>query len=214
MRVGAASRLAAALGTTMLVLCGCSEGGVGTSATYTFDPADTPVDVDTPELRQAKAAAGIEPCPDTDLEAAASEGGLPALVLPCLGGGDFVNLAGLGSAAVINLWAQYCGPCRTEAPRFQQVHEAADGDVAIIGVDWQDPLPGRAIAFAEEYGLTYPQVADPEAATRAPLRVSGLPVTLFVDADGKVRHAVYGEVESAAELVGLIRTHLGVEVAL
>jgi thiol-disulfide isomerase/thioredoxin len=135
-------------------------------------------------------------------------------VLPCLGGGDFVNLAGLGSAAVINLWAQYCGPCRTEAPRFQQVHEAADGDVAIIGVDWQDPLPGRAIAFAEEYGLTYPQVADPEAATRAPLRVSGLPVTLFVDADGKVRHAVYGEVESAAELVGLIRTHLGVEVAL
>jgi hypothetical protein len=94
------------------------------------------------------------------------------------------------------------------------VHEAADGDVAIIGVDWQDPLPGRAIAFAEEYGLTYPQVADPEAATRAPLRVSGLPVTLFVDADGKVRHAVYGEVESAAELVGLIRTHLGVEVAL
>jgi cytochrome c biogenesis protein CcmG, thiol:disulfide interchange protein DsbE len=214
MTVRSGFRLAAALGTTLLVFSGCGDGGVDTSATYTFDPADARVDVDTPELRQAKAAAAIEPCPETDLEAQGSEGGLPALVLPCLGGGAAVNLAGLGSPTVINLWAQYCGPCRTEAPRFQQVHEAADGDVTIIGIDWQDPLPGRAIAFADEYGLTYPQVADPDAATRAPLRVSGLPVTLFVDADGTVQHAVYGEVKSAAELVGLIQTHLGVEVAL
>jgi thiol-disulfide isomerase/thioredoxin len=206
--------MSAVLATTTLLVTACGGGGVDTSATYTFDPSDASVDVDTPALQEAKAAAGIEPCPDTDQDTTARAGGLPAVVLPCLGGGPAVNLAGLGAPAVINLWAQYCGPCRTEAPRFQAVHAAAGDDVAVVGIDWQDPLPGKAIAFAEEYGLTYPQLADPEGATRGPLRVSGLPVTLFVAEDGRVVHAVYGEVTSARQLVELISTHLDVEVAL
>ena len=214
MRFRAAARLAAATGAILLTMSSCGDGSVDTSATYTFDPADAPVDVDSPQLRVAKDAAGIEACPDTDLQAQPVDRGLPALVLPCLGGGDAVNLAGIRTPAVINLWAQYCGPCRSESPRFQQVHEAAGGDVSILGIDWQDPLPGKAIAFAKEYGLTYPQLADPDAATRAPLRISALPVTLFVDAEGRVAHAVYGEVASTSELVGLIEQHLGVVVTL
>jgi thiol-disulfide isomerase/thioredoxin len=213
MTAGRRLRLAAA-SVAVLAATGCGESGVDSSTSYTFDPQDANVDVDTPALRAAKAEAEIEPCPETDLGTSPAEGALPSVVLPCLGGGRDVNLADLGRPAVLNLWAQYCGPCRTEAPRFQQLHEAAGDAVLVLGVNWQDPLPGRAVAFADEYGLTYPQVADPEAATRKPLRVSALPVTVFVAADGTVRHVVYGEVESAAELVGLVDEHLGVEVQL
>ena len=56
----------------------------------------------------------------------------------------------------------------------------------VLGVDFYDPIPGKALAFADELGLTYPQIADPEAATRAPMRVQGLPMTVFVDEDGEV----------------------------
>ena len=114
-----------------------------------------------------------------------STAGCPRSRLPCLGGGRDVDLAGLtGEPTVLNFWAQTCGPCRQESPLFQQLHET--GDVRVLGVDFYDPIPGKALAFADELGLTYPQIADPEAATRAPMRVQGLPMTVFVDEDGKV----------------------------
>jgi thiol-disulfide isomerase/thioredoxin len=210
-RRGAAATVGLA---TLLALAGCGGSTIDSAATYTFDPGSADVDVDTPELRAAKAAAGIAPCPSSDLDAAAVDRGVPALVLPCLGGGREVNLAGLGTPTVLNLWAQYCGPCRAEAPRFQELYEAARGEVAVIGVDWQEPQPGRAIAFADELGLTYPQLADPEAATRAPLRINALPVTVFIEADGTIEFLHHGEVKSSQDLARLVDEHLDVQVSM
>ena len=210
------TRPAAAVGAAALLAltAGCGDASIDSAATYTFDPGSASVDVDTPELREAKAEAGIAPCPVSDLDAEAGDRGVPALVLPCLGGGEAVNLAGLGTPAVLNLWAQYCGPCRSEAPRFQDFYEAARGKVVVIGVDWQEPQPGRAIAFADELGLTYPQLADPEAATRAPLRINALPVTVLVDSGGTIDFIHHGEVDSVQDLAELVDEHLGVRVAL
>ncbi len=202
--------LAAAL---LLAVCACSAPVPSEAEPYEFDQRDTAVKVDTPELREQKAAAAIEPCPASDGSATTVERGLPHLRLPCLGGGRDVDLAGLrGTPTVINLWAQYCGPCRQEAPLFQRFHEAAGDDVAVIGIDWQDTRPGAAIAFADELGLTYPQLADPEAATRAPLRVSALPMTLLVDEQGVVVHTQYTVVTSIGELADLVERKLGVRV--
>ncbi|MBA3309252.1 MAG: TlpA family protein disulfide reductase [Nocardioidaceae bacterium] len=197
----------------LLAGAGCAGADQRAGPTYTFDPRQAPVDIDTAELRKQKAAAGIEGCPVTDLHAAARPWGLPAVRLPCLGGGRDVNLAGLGGTPmVINFWAQTCGPCRTEAPLFQQLHQAAGDRLAVIGVNWQDPRPGYALAFADELGLTYPQIADPEAVTRAPMRISALPVTVFVDSAGKVTHTEYGAVESTADLAALVDDHLGLDL--
>lgn len=198
----------------LVVTTGCAGGDRGSGSAYRFDAQHAPVDVDTAELRERKAAAEIADCPTTDLEATAQHAGLPAVTLPCLGGGPDVNLAGLdGTPMVINFWAQTCGPCRTESPLFQQLHRAAGDRLAVIGVDWQDPRPGYALAFADELGLTYPQLADPEAATRVPMRISALPVTVFVDSAGRVTHTEYGAVESTADLAGLVDDHLGLDLA-
>lgn len=114
---------------------------------------------------------------------------------------------------MLNFWSQTCGPCRTESPILQQVHEAAGDRVRMVGVDWQDPRPSYAIGFAAELGLTYPQVADPEGATRAPLRITALPVTVLVDARGQIVHTETGPVESVQDLTTLISDHLGVTVS-
>ena len=198
----------------VLALTACGSATIPKAAPYTYDSGKAAVDVDTPALRQAKAAADIQPCPASDQGATQTDKGLPAITLPCLGGGKAVDLAGLtGKPTVLNFWAQTCGPCRQESPLFQRLHEKAP-DVQVIGVDFYDPLPSRAIAFADELGLTYPQVADPEAATRAPLRVSGIPMTIFLAPDGTVRHVEYGAVRSASDLATLVKTHLDVDVDL
>ncbi|MBA2699803.1 MAG: TlpA family protein disulfide reductase [Nocardioidaceae bacterium] len=205
-------RETALVGAGVLLAGACSAPPPAEDKPYEFDQQQASVKVDTPKLREQKAAAGIANCPTSDTTAVHVDGGLPALTLPCLGGGRDVQLAGLrGTPTVVNFWAQYCGPCRAEAPLFQQLHEAGGADLAVIGIDWQD-RPGFALAFANELGLTYPQIADPDAVTRAPLRVSALPMTMLIDADGKIAHTTYGAIESLTELADLVDRELGVRV--
>jgi thiol-disulfide isomerase/thioredoxin len=110
----------------------------------------------------------------------------------------------------VNLWAQYCGPCQQESPVIQRFYEDAGSRVSVIGIDFADPLPSRAIAFAARYHLTYPQLADPDAVLKGPLRAAGIPITLFVRADGSIASTHYGPVTSLRQLRSLVRQHLGV----
>jgi cytochrome c biogenesis protein CcmG, thiol:disulfide interchange protein DsbE len=205
---------AAVLVGTVVLATGCSSAGTP-QASYVFKPDHSAVRVDTPQLRAEKAAAGIENCPRSRPPTHAVDGAktMPRITLPCLGGGRSVDLAGLtGTPTVVNFWAQSCGPCRAESPILQRVHEAARGRLRVIGVDWEDSQPGMAIAFARQLGLTYPQVADPDAATRKPLGIAGLPVSVFLDSSGRIVHANYGAVTSASALTALVSRYLHVDV--
>jgi hypothetical protein len=97
-------------------------------------------------------------------------------------------------------------------PLLQRLHESSDA-VHVLGVDFQDLQPGRAIALAEATGVTYPSVADVEGALKEPpLSVRGLPWTLFVDRDGQVVATERGAFDSYADLTGAVSDHLGVTV--
>lgn len=166
------------------------------------------------EVLGARQQAGIEACPASDLDAKAVEGGLPALTLDCLGGDTRVNLAGLptGRPRVVNLWAQWCQPCEKEAPAFGEVSSQATGKVDFLGINYADPFTGKAIDFAIKYQTLYPHLSDPDRAGRGPLRAPGPPVTLFVDANGKVVHRDATAYESADALRADIKKYLGVQV--
>lgn len=191
------------------IACGSSAPP---DAHYSFDPQQAAVKVDTAGLRALKAAAGIAPCPASVSAPNAKGDGLPSITLPCLGGGRDVELAGLRGPLLLNFWSQTCGPCRQESPLLQRFSVAAAGKVRVMGVDFFDPRPALALEFAKAYGLTYPQVADPDAATKAGLHIAGLPTTLLIDSAGRVAYTQVGPVTSAAQLNQLVRQHLGVTV--
>lgn len=140
----------------------------------------------------------------------AVEGGLPDLTFDCLGGGGQASLTGLaqGRPVVINIWAQWCGPCRHEAPVLSAVSRQAVGKVDFWGIDLTDPRPDLAIEFAKQAGWDYPQLADPEGLikTEAPAP----PTTLFVAADGRVVSRHFGVLTTEKQLKELIGKHLGV----
>ena len=147
----------------------------------------------------------------SDPGAAAVDSGLPDVVLACLGGGRSVRLAGLrGRPMLLNVWAQWCAPCRTEAPFLSQVAQADSGRLLVLGVDYADPLPGRAIEFARVSGWRYPQLVDQDKALTAPLRLAAIPQTFFVTADGTIAFRHSGPFTSAAQLTSLLAEHLGV----
>ncbi len=162
------------------------------------------------DLAERKKAAGIADCPASDPNVKPVEGGLPDVVLQCLGGGTPTRLAGLrGRPMLINVWAQWCQPCRQEAPFLAEIAITNDTDLMILGVDFNDPRPELAIDFAEVASWTYPQLADQDKAISAPLQLSNIPQTLLVDADGRVVHRHAGPFQSADQIRQLLRRHLG-----
>ena len=198
-------RLAAALVAGAVVLAGC------TAPTTSVAPPP-PAKVD-PALVSQREAAGIADCPETPAEASPVAGGLPDLILGCLGSPRRVNLAGLrGRPMVINFWAQWCMPCRAEAPHLREFHERAGEKVVVLGVDYADPEPALALAFAAESGWTYPHVTDPLKQTSAPVRFTGIPVTVFVDAQGRIVYRWIGAFGSTEQIVGFTEQYLGVRV--
>lgn len=205
--------LLATLG-ALVLLAGCS---IGTPPDASDGPAapttQTDVDVDTAQLREAKADAGIADCAPGPRDAA-REGGLPDLTLPCLGGGPDVPLPSLQGPMVINLFAQWCEPCRDELPFYQRLHDEAGDRVQVVGIDYLDTQPAGALELARQTGVTYPLLADPAGALRQEFRVRGLPGLVFVDADGRVTNPggrpTFTVIRSYAQLTDLVREHLGV----
>jgi thiol-disulfide isomerase/thioredoxin len=67
-----------------------------------------------------------------------------------------------GKVLVINLWGQWCGPCRTEAPEMQKLYEETKDDgVVVLGIDVRDHDRSAPQDFMRDRGLTYPSIYDP-----------------------------------------------------
>jgi len=197
------------LATVALLLAACTSAEEPTPPTFA---KGRPADGASPQaLVRLKHEAGIAACPRLPAVGGPAADGLPDITLGCLGGGRPVNLAALrGVPTVVNVWAQYCGPCVQESPLFQRLHEEKGTPVRVIGVDFDDPLTARAISFAASVGITYPQLTDPDTDLRTTMGVTALPVTFFVDAQGRVTERLIGPVTSYDQLTSLVRDHLGV----
>jgi thiol-disulfide isomerase/thioredoxin len=188
----------------MTLLAGCSgPGGQGPAspdgaAAATLSPAASGSSL--------AAAVALDRCPA--VEGGSGPAALPDAPLPCLGPGAPVRLSALhGAPTVVNVWATWCGPCRTELPHFQWLHDATGGRVRVLGVLYEDD-PAGGLAFARKLGVRFPSVIDADGTLKSS-GVVGLPVTFFVAPDGATSRKL-GEVKSRAELRDLIAQRLGV----
>ena len=126
------------------------------------------------------------------------QGGLPDLSLPCLGEGPDVSLSHLaGRPTLINLWASWCGPCREEMPLLQDAFEQHGEQIRFLGIVTRDK-PSVARDFASTVGAKYPHAVDTAGALLDTLGVPGLPVTLAVDANGRIVAKKIGQMDASA----------------
>ncbi|MGY1679633.1 TlpA family protein disulfide reductase [Geodermatophilus sp. SYSU D01176] len=153
--------------------------------------------------------AALAPCPEQPDRPAEGAQTLPALELPCPGGGSLDLGRAPGVPTVVNLWASWCGPCREELPLVQGLADAAGGRLAVVGVVSKDGAP-QAASFAADAGATFPSAFDGDGELMAQLGLAGLPYTYLLDADGGIAHVQVGPVTDLAELQGLVAEHLGV----
>jgi thiol-disulfide isomerase/thioredoxin len=116
--------------------------------------------------------------------------------------GRLLSLRTLGPAVVvvINVWASWCGPCRTESPVLASEARALQGHgVRFLGLDEEDRT-AAARAYAVSAGEIYPSLVDHDGALLRRLTLlppQGIPSTLVLDSSGRVAARVIGMVTRA-----------------
>ena len=136
---------------------------------------------------------------------------------PLDAGGVFSSADYSGQVMVVNFWYAGCPPCRLEAPDLEALHqEFLDDGVVFVGVNIIDQAP-TALAFAEEFGVTYPSIIDTNdgsvrLAFAGQVAPNAVPTTLVMDQQGRIAARISGLLTEPDVLAELIRDVQG-EVA-
>jgi thiol-disulfide isomerase/thioredoxin len=117
--------------------------------------------------------------PEREREAA------PDFDLPTIAGGRLSSAALRGRVVLINFWASWCAPCRTEMPALDSLRrEIADTDFVFLGLNEEEDV-GAARRFVEEFGFDFPVLLG-RGAMRRWFHYPGLPYTVLLDRTGRI----------------------------
>lgn len=99
-----------------------------------------------------------------------------------------------GQVVLVNIWATWCGPCRTEMPSIEALHRAlGPRGLRVVAVSVDDPgQEAKIAAFAREYGLTFELLHDPSGAIQRTYQTTGVPETFVIGRDGVIRKKEIG----------------------
>ena len=118
-----------------------------------------------------------------------------------------------GMPLVINVWASWCGPCRMEMGSLEKLYRRFGGKrFQVIGISTDDYLE-PAKATVRESGITFGNYIDSRLALENMLGANRIPLTLLVDAQGRVLGKYYGAKDwNSPEAVELIGKSFGIKL--
>ena len=133
------------------------------------------------------------------------------LSLDCLDGSESIKLSMIKGPAVVNVWASWCTSCEDELPFLKEFSKINGEKVQFIGIDVEEKSATVGANFAKKNNMSWPHLFDPDGRT-SELFGMGIPVTWFIDRNGKVTFKKIGTIKSLSELKGLVDQYLGVKI--
>jgi thiol-disulfide isomerase/thioredoxin len=115
-----------------------------------------------------------------------------------------------GKVLLINIWATWCEPCRAEMPAIERLHHlVTDTAFRIVSVSIDKADSGSVMAFARDFGLTFPILQNQSGDIQDIYQTTGVPESFVVDRNGVIMKKVIGAAEWDGPVnVGLIRSLL------
>lgn len=125
----------------------------------------------------------------------------PAFTLKTLAGSPASLSDYKGHPVLINFWASWCDPCRTEMPIIVAAylaHREAGLVVLAINLTDQETTTKDIRRFVTEFQMPFPVLLDERGKVRERYKLRGVPTSVFVGADGVVRAVNPGPISDAA----------------
>ena len=144
-------------------------------------------------------AVGVIPDCSTIIRVATA---VKSLEMPCLDGSEIINFHAIRGPIVVNVWGSWCVGCREEMPYFIDLYATSkfkNGDIKLLGIDVQERTLDAGQAFIKSYGMSWPHLIDIEDKSKF-LFGPGVPVTWFIDEEGKVASTKIGAYTNKEEL--------------
>ena len=128
-------------------------------------------------------AAQVQAAPDIELKNAA---------------GEPIRLSDLrGRVVLLNFWATWCVPCRTEIPELNDMHRELEAKgFTVIGASWNDSISDIQ-GFQQEIKVDYPILLDSESVGDKFGGIQSFPTTFIIDRMGRIRYKVFGQRQRA-----------------
>lgn len=113
--------------------------------------------------------------------------------------GNEVKLSELiGKPMVLNFWASWCSPCKSEMPEFNKVYEELKDEINFVMVDMVDgqrETMEKGKKFVEEEGFSFPTYYDTKSDAAYTYGIRSIPTTFFIDKDGYIVTGARGAID-------------------
>jgi thiol-disulfide isomerase/thioredoxin len=133
--------------------------------------------------------------------------------MPCLDGGGEINFHRLKGPIVVNVWGSWCEGCKEEMPYFVDLYQSPafkTGQIQLIGVNVEESSTDDAVGFIQQSGMSWPHLEDSTGISKS-IFGPGVPVTWFIDSQGRAIATKIGAYANKQELFGQVEKVFGVK---
>jgi len=137
-----------------------------------------------------------------------------SILMPCLDGSGEVNVHQLKGPLLINVWGSWCEGCKQEMPYFVELYQNSlfkSGQIQLLGVNVEEKSKEDAIEYIQKSGMSWPNLDDVSGISKS-IFGPGVPVTWFIDENGKTVETKIGAYTNKKQLYNQVEEAFGVKL--
>ena len=135
-------------------------------------------------------------------------------LMGCLDGSGEINFHQLKGPLLINVWGSWCEGCKQEMPYFVELYQSplfVSGQIQMLGINVEEKSKEDAIDYIQKSGMSWPNLDDISGISKS-IFGPGVPVTWFIDENGKTIDTKIGAYTNKNQLFNQVEKAFGVKL--